>query len=641
MFEFFKKKKSEKRNYAMSYVQHNQIIEPEWTRWTVQRACVEGYQQNSWVHRAVYLKAKAGASVPWYVADAEGQRIDDHYLTKLMTKPNQQISKQDLFELLISWLELAGNAYIKPVTVGGKTSELWPFNPDRIAPIPSKDNDVWLAGYSIDKKRGIQYEPHEIIHLKYFNPANPLLGIAPLQAAGKTVDIDNENRNFNKSTSQNRGVVDGVFMFDRSFASQKQSDDVRDSLNQSLGNKRAFAVLGGNAKYQRTALSPVEMDFIETTKMNREEIFIVFGVPPVYAGVTEAATLNNYKTSELIFWFGTMIFLLDDIKSALNFHFDDELPEGYTIQYDIKNVPAIREAMLSKTETAEMLFRMGVPFEQLNRYFEFGFEEFDEWDKSYVKTSDSGAPSEAAQTREKVYRTLETRGEKTEKDVEKKAVSVSGVFLDILETQKEAIFDKIAEEDWDSIDVEKEIRKSEELFKEMLQKAYIDIALDFSQDFETRATVDEIKNNIEQYLKNEGVILFEISNINSTTVDGIIAAIANGIDTGATTKELQQAIIDSGLLTESRALMLARTIAGTAANIGQIEGAKATGATHKIWKTAGFEVRPSHKKMDNKMVEIGEKFKVGRESADFPLDPRLSPGERVNCRCTMNYVIEE
>jgi uncharacterized protein with gpF-like domain len=117
--------------------------------------------------------------------------------------------------------------------------------------------------------------------------------------------------------------------------------------------------------------------------------------------------------------------------------------------------------------------------------------------------------------------------------------------------------------------------------------------------------------------------------------------IIDGLDKGLSTKDIQQAIIDTGVFSVERSLMLARTLTGTAANLGQITSARLSGATHKTWSTATFEVRDSHKKMNGKKIKIDEDFVVGGEKAQFPLDNRLSPAQRANCRCTLTYSIED
>lgn len=639
-FPWFRKKR-ERRNYAVADAWQTKMEQPVYTSWTLEKAVKEGYRANGWVYRAVNLITKAAASVPWKVVNEDGESLPKHHISVLLDRPNPHISRQDLFELIISWLELSGNSYLKKVQSGERTVELWPISPDRLRPVPAKDVSEWLAGYALDESNGVSFESEDIIHHKFFNPANPLLGIAPLEAAAKTVDCDNEQQDFNKAAMQNRGVVDGVMTFEREFEDQKDADVVADSLNERHAgpkNARRIRVVGSNARYHRMSLTPVEMDFGVSRKFNRDEIFIILGVPPQYAGAQESSTYNNYSTSELIFWLSTVIPLLDDLADTFTHSLHSELNPGEKIQPDLSNVPVLRAALFTKSETAEKLFKMGVPFKQLNAVFKFGFNEFPGWDVPMPSQS----TTEKASAERKRLTLIEKRAVDDEQDeIENTAENImKPVFEELFEKQRKAIF-----ADFDKTggaNVTEIIEDSNDDWEKTLNGFYVTIGVKFGSDItiEKRQAEDEISALLEEYLDEEKLVLTEVSFISDTTVSLILQQMEEGLEQGWATKELQQAIIDVGTFSPARALMLARTITGNAANLGQWKSAELSGATHKTWITAGFEVRDSHKKMQGKTVKIDEDFKIGKEKARYPLDNRLSPGNRVNCRCTLTYEVE-
>jgi len=387
----------QKRNYAISDVWETKLGQPVYSKISVQNAVKEGYSINPTVNRCVFLITKAVCGIPWVVQNEEGEDLYDHPLSVLMANPNPTISVDDMTELVTSWIELTGNAYLLKVKGGGYTTELWPISPDRLAPIPSKEMTEWVKGYSLDNSRRVDYEPEEIIHLKLFNPADPLIGISPLQAVSKWVDVDNDMTDFNKAAMQNRAVIDGILTFEREFTSQDQANAIAERVNETYGgpsNARRMKIIGSNAKYQRTALTPVELDFATSRKANREAIAMAFGVPIVYLGDTQASTYSNFQASELIFYIQTVIPLLDDMKDAYNFSFRDELNPGEYLNYDIMNVPAMREALFTKAQTAKIFHSMGVPMSEVNRIFEFGIEEYDGWDESHVSGSSNSQEGE-------------------------------------------------------------------------------------------------------------------------------------------------------------------------------------------------------------------------------------------------------
>lgn len=611
--------------------------QPIYTDWTIQKAVTEGYKVNGWVYRSVFLISKAVAQVNWIVVNKEGEQLPDNHLTKLFKTPNPNISRQDIFELITSWLELAGNSYLKKVKVGKETAELWPVSPDRLAPVPARTIDEWLNGYILDQKK--IYEPDEIIHHKFFNPANPLLGIAPLQAAARTVDIDNAQQDWNKSAMGNRGVVDGVMSFDRTFDDQDQVDKIAERLNESeagSSNARKIKIVGSNAKYTRMSLNPVEMDFSSSRKFNRDEIFIIFGIPPAYGGSQESATYSNFTISELIFWFQTVIPLLDDLKDTFNLSFKDELKDNEKLIYDLSKVAAIRRAMVEWTETATKLHDMGVPFDLLNKTFEFGFDEFEGWDKSYVKNSTvQETKTRSEDTKQKENKIKYTLIEKRATDSDKEEIvklaegPVKDIIFNLLDKQREDIFKNLTESNVNAV-----IKKSIPDWEIEFEKIYLDVGVELGSDLvvEKRSIEDDIAKALAAYLKDEGIILTNVSMIGDNTRNKVLTWIEEGATLGYSVAQIQQAILDTGIFSSERALAIARTEAGTAANLGQITAATISGADNKTWSTATFEVRKSHQKMNGVTIGIDEYFKVGddKESALYPMDNNLSAKERVN-----------
>jgi len=87
-----------------------------------------------------------------------------------------------------------------------------------------------------------------------------------------------------------------------------------------------------------------------------------------------------------------------------------------------------------------------------------------------------------------------------------------------------------------------------------------------------------------------------------------------------------------------RAKALADTTQTDAGNFGANEAAKQAGVTYKIWLTKGGNPRPSHAAMNGEAVPMGDYFSNGGR---WPGDARLSDEERVNCRCEIEFGIEE
>jgi HK97 family phage portal protein len=639
------------------------LPDANWSSWTVRRSVSEGYKVSGWVYRAVSLIARNASSVPWVVYNPENEIEWDHPLTKLFAKPNPQISRQKFMELLIAWMELAGNGYAKQVFSGGRTVELWPISPDRIAPIPSKDPGLFISGYQIEDANGHRhqsedYTPENVIHFLFMNPSNPLEGISPLQAAARAVDLDNAQQDWNVSAMQNRGVVDGVFTFDTSLDSA-QADSIMKRIKDKFSgakNARSPLVIGSKAKYQRLALTPVELDFLQSRKFNMEEIFIIYGVPPQLAGAQESSTYNNFSTSMRIFWEGTLVPLLDNLKDTLNHRFYEELSDGYTIGYDTSNIAALRSSEKERADTAKVFADIGIPMSQINEKLELGFDEWDGWDAPWSgarltpMTERDPEEIEEEEEEERGYRLIPDELRSPETEAKRRDAIAEGptrdMFARLLSEQRDAVFTAMDA----GGSVEEALRETREDWLLNMTQTTEAVAVDFAGtvvvdqrgnpvNFETRETNPAILAAIESYFPIEETMLTELSLIESTTVKKIVTQVAEGQAAGKAIGDIQQAILDTGAFSDERALRLARTIVGTASSVGQLAGAASAGATMKTWNTSGFEVREEHVNRDGETVAMDKTFstQVGSVPPRFPLDPAIDPGDRVNCRCWMTF----
>ncbi len=650
----------ENRDMASSLVHHLSMKDAIWTNWTNSNAVKEGYKISGWVFKSVSMITKNISSVSWNVVDVNDKVIEGHPITELMKKPNPAFSRQDVMELISGWQQLTGTAYLKKVTVDGQTKELWPVSPDRISPVRSEVPGELLSGYEIMDEKGVivkssDYTPENIIPFKFLDPSDPLQGIGPLQVAARAVDTDVEQQNWNKSAMQSRGVVESVFTFDRDL-DQTVYETTKRRLKELFGTGRQrIGVVGSNAKYQRLSLTPVEMDFIVSRNYNREEIFMIFGVPLPLAGVVETMTYSNYEASLRIFWELTLIPILDDIKDTLNRCLAEELT-GYILNYDVSDIPALQQNREENAKTAKTYFDMGVPVSILNEMLTLGVPEYEGWEKSYVKQggTNEGDNNSSDSSRTLYYRdTADSKGaletvttgksftcRSAEEILEQKeayANSVHSGILNILLKQRKLVFEAIKE----TADIQGAMVATSDEFQEILTGAYTNTAKDAASkvDIETRDINPALELSIINFLNDESTILRELSLINKSTVDSILSYIQDGVEEGKTITQIQNSIIDGGTFESARALRIARTVTGTAQSIGQLHGAIDLGAENKTWHDSNVEVRDEHSNRDGETVGINDLFssQFNGLSPRYPLDQRTTVEDRVNCRCSMSF----
>lgn len=115
-----------------------------------------------------------------------------------------------------------------------------------------------------------------------------------------------------------------------------------------------------------------------------------------------------------------------------------------------------------------------------------------------------------------------------------------------------------------------------------------------------------------------------------------VRALANeAIVQGTRPAELAKEIMRTGEVTESRAILIARTETSRTATELTRARAEHVGSTHFIWRTAGdSDVRPSHRKLNGKI------FRWDQPPECDPGHHAL-PGAIWNCRCFPEVVIPD
>lgn len=662
----------EKRNLAYSAIELLSLPTPAWSTWTVSNAVREGMRVNNWVYRCVTLIADSFKQLPFRVRHREsGEWVNVRAVDALLKNPSPEMSRQDCFELIAQWLLLAGRAYM---WYDGRN--LVPVSPDRLSPVRSDDIGALLQGYAELSKKGemgqsVKYKPEEIISFLRINPADPVSGASPLEAAGKFVDIDNEQADFNKAAMQNRGEFSGFIALDERLTGD-QMTAYAEKVNQrhsGAKNARRIGVIGAGAKYQRIGATPVEMDFERSAIINRDKIISAFGVPPQMVGATEASTYDNFRTAELVLWRNAVLPLAEDVADSLTFFFSRRrmIDDGLEIKPDLSGIPVLQEQISEKSKTAETLYKIGVPVEQISTILKLGIEQFDGWalpwnggaavSAAQFVTKDmgtidaekqrSGDKAHAIETRAALpWRTRDIEAER--RSVETEADALAPLFFSLLEKQRAAV-DALIDAGAETVTAEAVAAALDETraaWTDALASVYAEQArIGASQIVIQKRAIDPaLDAQLADYFAQESIILREKSLIDASTVAEIALQVRDGVEQGLSTQAIKQSIQDAGVFSAMRSLRLARTIAGTAQSVGQWFGAKNNGATIKVWSTASDgNVRDKHQNRAGDEAPIDGVFNIPDSAGylpRFPLDPGLVPAERCNCRCSMFFKVE-
>lgn len=634
---------------------------------TIITTALSGYAVNGWTRRCIDIIAGQCSAPPWIVVDSNGQAIESHPVAATINNPSPQVTKSQMFAVMVAWLELTGiaphsfsSAGVGAAMRGRRVISM--VSPDRFKAAIAKSGPEIYTGFQVDLNGTGSYAASSDFSLentvvpRYVDPANPGRGIGTLTSASLAVDQDTSQAKWNIRVFQNKGRVEDVFTF-KDNLNKTQTDEITESLYQKMigGARRIFGkplVIGANATYQRMGLSAQEMDFINSRKFNREEIFGVFGVPLPLGGSQEASTFNNFSASVRILWEMKIFTVLNNFRDQWNVFFllNGDLKEGEFLTYDTSRITALRDDEDAKAKTAKEYYTIGVPVSQINDKLKLGFEKYPGWDLPF-----NGKPIEQQQTESRSsVKYLQLRAD-DDRDITQESNLVIDSSEEILQpvlqrnlSQSQddvfALFDKgvfSRSEVLSTIKATQDHDYNKELFDADVKLALRvgeTVILRSSYRVQQRAE-DDLQASVESMISREANLLTEMSLINATTVDLIMEQVEDFLENNKTLAQLKSAIQDSGIADPIRAQRIARTIGVNAASIGQVASATNAGAQSKEWAVAGANTRDKHSVRNGEVRSMTARFSVqsGSIGPRWPGDADVSADDRINCRCFLIF----
>lgn len=353
-----------------------------WPKWDPEQAVSRGLDLSVWLFRCVDILSKAFADVPLVVGFGSGDEFEPaptHPAQALLDKPNDFHPQSYFRRVSAEHLLLTGNALIC-ATRGARSEplELFTIQPNRIAPVADESGiigyDVRVGGRKNDVRR---LSADDVTHIMLPNPDSPWWGHSPLQAVMREVAIDSETANWQKTSLQNMLVPPGVFTTtEKVFLSKTQLEETQDRLRSEYqGSLRARQpMLLGGLEWKPLAMSPQELDFLKSGKINAERICAAYGVPLPLAGIIDKATYNNIRELRSVFWEDTATpfvkYLSDGLAHGLSLTFGEQL----TIRPDMSRVEAMLPLIEKKVGICKDLFGMGVPFNRASEFVNLGID---------------------------------------------------------------------------------------------------------------------------------------------------------------------------------------------------------------------------------------------------------------------------
>ena len=263
--------------------------------WSWSPAYSQMFRSQPWVYIVIMKRARSLARLPLPVyrrgSDSGRDRIPDHPMAKLLADPNPAMSAFKMLEWTSATRDIFGRATWYKERRGGEVVALWPLHPASLR----KDPETGLWGFD-NGSLILESIPHaDLIHFLSFDPDRIGSGMSPLEPLRSTLENEFSARAATSSFWR-RGARPGMVLEAPGAMSDTAYARLQASMagnHEGAGNTGSTMILEEGVKAAKVELTAEEAQYIETRKLNREEVCGVFDIPPPVVHILDRATFAN------------------------------------------------------------------------------------------------------------------------------------------------------------------------------------------------------------------------------------------------------------------------------------------------------------------------------------------------------------
>lgn len=563
------------------------------------------------------------------VSDTDRERLRDHPLSALLSRPNAETTQFRLFRSLVSDLGIYdAAAWLK---VKGKTS------PNELVALPAHmtrpDGDNWLRpeGFVVKGPRGeVRFKREDVVWFHGYNPTDPRTGLSPIETLRRILAEEHAAGQMREQTLRNGARASGYLT--RPKDAPKWSDPARARFRSgwraqyqgwSATDAGGTPILEDGMQFVPASQTAVDLQYVESRKLTREEVAAAYFIPPPMVGILDNATFSNIQEQHKMLYQDTLGPWLQEIQQEIELQllpdFDDT--EGVYVEFNMAE--KLRGSF--EEQAAQLQTSVGAPYMTRNEArARANLPSVEGGDELVVplnvlvggqaSPSDSGSQNLRARSvrvKDRADSSHETQAER--------------VLVRFFERQRAVVLTALgAKQDPDWWDAD---RWDDELADDLFR---LSLTVSTAVAVQVLASVgfgpgDYDPARTHEFLRE--VARARAGAINSTTRDQLVAILSGDGPEGVT---------DPGhvfeLATAERAAVAAVTLVTTLSAFGSVEAARQNSArASKTWIVTSGNPRASHAAMHGETVPVDSVFSNG---ARWPGDSSaLDVDDIAGCQC--------
>ena len=263
----------------------------------------DGALRVSAVYACVRVIAETVSSIPLLtyrrLPDGGKTRAEDDPLFALLRmSPNAEQTSMEWREQMVTHLLLRGNAYSRIVRDRRRILELVPLSPDQVE-VKTNEGGA-IVGYVYRNRETIV--PSDMLHVRGLS-TDGVVGRSVLKDAIDTFSAAKSAQEYGRRVLENDATPSVVLKHPETLDEEaaKRLKDSWEAMFSGPRNAGRTAVLEEGMSIEKLTLSAEDLQFIDTRKLQRQEIAAIFRVPPHMVGDLSASSYSNIEQQAIDF----------------------------------------------------------------------------------------------------------------------------------------------------------------------------------------------------------------------------------------------------------------------------------------------------------------------------------------------------
>lgn len=336
------------------------------------------YTKQLWVYTLVRKRALATRRLPLkvYRRTATGrEEARDTPYARLLREPNRQHSASFMWEWTSSTIDIYGEAlWLKLRGRDRRPVELWPIHPTNIN-IQRVDADqaqrwsvpkgslLYVYGPGVLTGADPQFviPARDVVHFKTYKPDSTVRGLSPLEPLRQTLVNEDAARRASSAFWQN-GARPSGFLSHPQKLSEKAMERLSaqwSDLHGGVDNFGKWPVLEEGMEPKPLSLSAEDAQYIESRRLNREEVCAAYDVPPPVVHILDRATFSNITEQMRSMYRDTMAPHIGSLEAELDFQLRPDFVDDDSLYAEFLMDEVLRGTLEERAQAIQAAINSG------------------------------------------------------------------------------------------------------------------------------------------------------------------------------------------------------------------------------------------------------------------------------------------